>query len=155
MRGDTLEGPYGDPKEVLRAKKVMMVARYQFHQRQQHPGESVAMYLAELRKMAVPCEFRATLGEALRDRLVCGLGNEAHQKRLLSEPDLTLDKALVLAQSLETANVNAKTLDGHKPDLWQLSQGSSHQHSAPSQGKARPSSQQRGQECYRCCSGVT
>ena len=66
---------------------------------------------------------------------MCRLGNEAHQKRLLSEPDLTLDKALMLAQSLETADVNAKTLRGHEPALRWLSQGSSHQHSASSQGR--------------------
>ena len=84
---------------------------------------------------------------------MCGLGNEGHQKRFLSEPDLTLDKALVLAQSLETADANAKTLRGHNTALRCLSQGSSCQHSAPSRGKARPSSQQRGRECYRCGSG--
>ena len=71
--------PLKDLMETLRKyfepKKVVMAARYQFHQRQQQSGESVATYLAELRKMAVPCEFGATLGEALRDRLVCGLGN--------------------------------------------------------------------------------
>ena len=134
------ETPLKDLMETLRKyfepKKVVMATRYQFHQKQQHPGESVATHLAELRKMAVPCEFGATLGEALRDRLVCGLGNEAHQKRLLSEPDLTLDKSLVLAQSLETADTNAKTLHGHEPALWRLSRGSSYQHSAHSRGKA-------------------
>ena len=138
-------------RKYFEPKKVVMAARYQFHPRQQQPGESVAMYLAELRKM--PCEFGATLGEALRDQLVCGLGNKAHQKRLLSEPDSTLDKALVLAQSLETADVNAKTLHGHELALRWLLQGSSHQYSAPSRGKARPSSQQRGRECYCCGSG--
>ena len=43
----------------------------------------------------------------LRDRLVCGLHNEAYQKRLLSEPEQMLDKALQIAQSMETADVNA------------------------------------------------
>ena len=95
-------------KKYVEPKKVVMAARYQFHQRQQRPGESVATYLAKLRKMAVPCELGTTLGEALRDRLVWGFGDEAHQKRLLSQPDLTLEKAIVLAQSLETADVNAK-----------------------------------------------
>ena len=75
------------------------------------------------------CEFGAALGEALRDTLMCDLGNEGHQKRLLSEPDLTLDKALVLAQSLETSDVNAKTLHGHEEALRQLSRGFSHQQS--------------------------
>ena len=59
----------------------------------------------------------------------------------------------MLAQSLETADVNAKTLRGREPALRRLSQGSSRQHSAPSRGTARPSSQQRGRECYRCGSG--
>ena len=55
-----------------------MAARFLFHQRQQQPGESVAINLAELRKLAVPCEFGETLDEALRDRLVCGLRDEAY-----------------------------------------------------------------------------
>ena len=37
-------------------KKVTIAARFQFHQRQQQPGETVATFLAELQKMAVPCE---------------------------------------------------------------------------------------------------
>ena len=38
-------------------KKLVTAARFQFHQRQQQAGESVSTYLAELQKMAVPCEF--------------------------------------------------------------------------------------------------
>ena len=97
-------------REYYEPKKVVMAARFLFHQRQQQPGESVAIYLAELRKLAVPCEFVETLDEALRDRLVCGLCDEAYQKRLLSEPELTLDKALQIARSMETADVNARAL---------------------------------------------
>ena len=97
-------------REYYEPKKVVMAARFLFHQCQQQPGESVAIYLAELRKLAVSCEFGETLDEALRDQLVCGLRNEAYQKRLLSEPELTLDKALQIAQSMETADVNACAL---------------------------------------------
>ena len=87
--------------ETLRShfkpKKVVMAAHYQFYQRQQQPSESVAAYLAELQKMAISCEFYASLGESLWDQLVCGLHNEAHKKWLLSKPDLTLNQALVIA----------------------------------------------------------
>ena len=93
-------------------KNVTIAARFQFHQRQQQPGETVAMFLAELRKMAVSCEFGSALDESLRDRLVCGLANEVHQKRLLSEGELPLDKALLIAQSLEMAEDNTRTLRG-------------------------------------------
>ena len=110
-------------REYYEPKKVVMAARFLFHQRQQQPGESVAIYLAELRKLAVPCEFGETLDEALRDRLVCGLRDEAYQKRLLSEPELTLDKALQIAQSMETADVNARALRGSESGIHQMAKG--------------------------------
>ena len=42
--------------------------------------------------------------------MVCGLRDEATQKRLLSEADLTLDSAIQLAQSLESAGEQVKKL---------------------------------------------
>ena len=47
-------------------------------------------YLAQLRRLASRCKFGAFLGEALRDRLVCGLNSENIQKVLLTKADLTL-----------------------------------------------------------------
>ena len=46
------------------------------------PGlnESVAEYIAELRKLALHCEFGEFLKDALRDRLVCVLRNAGVQK---------------------------------------------------------------------------
>ena len=95
-------------REYYKPKKVVMAARFLFHQRQQQPGESVAIYLAELQKLALFCEFGESLDEALQDWLVCGLCNEAYQKQLLSEHKLTLDKALQIAQSMETTDVCRK-----------------------------------------------
>ena len=46
----------------------------------------------------------------LRDRLVCGICDNAIQKRLLSEHDLNFAKAVQLAQSMETAAKNVKEL---------------------------------------------
>ena len=67
-------------REHFEPKKVVIASCFQFHQWQQRPGETVAMFLAMLRKLAVPCDFGDALDEALRDRLVCGLREEAHQK---------------------------------------------------------------------------
>ena len=129
-----------------------MAARYQFHQRQQQSGESVSTYLAELRKMAVSCEFGNSLCESLRDHPVCGLRNEAHQKRLLAVPELTLDKALTIAQSLETAELNAQTLRGSDPALRQLSHHPQRQRvssQSRKQGKPLPRDS-RVRECFHC-----
>ena len=39
----------------------------------------------------------------LRDRLVCGIANPTVQKRWLAEPELTLTKAVTIAQVVELA----------------------------------------------------
>ena len=65
--------------------------------------------MAELRRLAAPCDFRDFLNNALRDRLVCRLHNEGAQKRLLSEADLSLTKALTIAQSMEAAEIKPRT----------------------------------------------
>ena len=90
----------------------MIAEQYQFHQRSQRPGKSVANYIAELRKLALHCEFNKFLNDALQDRLVCGLRNAAAQKQLLSQTEPTLDKALRLAQGMEAAKESTKKLQG-------------------------------------------
>ena len=97
-----------EPKHIVIAERV----HFQFHKRGQNHGESVAEYLAELRRLAARCAFGNYLEEALRDRLVWGLRSESIQKRLLSEAKLTLAKAVDLAQSLEAASKSAQTLKG-------------------------------------------
>ena len=52
----------------------------------------------------------------LRDRLVCGFRDTKIQRVLLSESDLTLKRALDLAQSTEAAERNSKAL--HQAQEW-------------------------------------
>ena len=58
-----------------------IVERYKFHTRFRKPGESVATFVSELRTLAQTCNFRDSLGDMLRDRLVCGI-NDALQKQV-------------------------------------------------------------------------
>jgi len=51
----------------------------------------------------------------LRDRLVCGIGDERWQKRLLSEEALSYDKAVKILLSLEAAELEVKDMYGQKP----------------------------------------
>ena len=71
-------------------------------------GETITDYVYKLRELAQPCNFEEdSLDEdiMLRDRLVCGINNDAIRRRLLMEPKLTLVQALWIAeeqgQSLE------------------------------------------------------
>ena len=79
-------------------RPLVIAERFRFHRRNQRSDESVADFVAELRRLAKDCEFRDHLDEALRDRFVCGLLNEATQKRLLTEPNLTMQLRLLSRQ---------------------------------------------------------
>ena len=74
-----------------------------------------------MRKLAIHCEFRATLEESLHDRLVCGLQYESSQKRLLSESPLTYQKALEIANAMETADTNTKIFNDPEPPIRKVS----------------------------------
>ena len=57
----------------------------------------IAVYVAELRKIAEHCEYGEVLSDMLRDRLVCGTNNKGIQRRLLLQTELTFDKAMEVA----------------------------------------------------------
>ena len=101
-------------KSHFQPKPLVIAERFYFHRRNQNAAESIADYVAELRRLATHCEFGEYLNDALRDRLVCGLCNNSIQKRLLSEANLTFAKAVEMAQGLEAAERNAKKLQGYE-----------------------------------------
>ena len=97
-------------KDHFEPKKVVIAERFRFHRRNQAPGETVAQFVAELRRLATHCNFGGYLDEALRDRLVCGLRSETTQRRLLTTADLKLSDAIKIAQGLETAERDSAQL---------------------------------------------
>lgn len=94
----------------LEPKPNVIAERFKFHHRNQQQGELVGDYVAELRRLASRCSFVDYLTEVLQDRLFCGLRSESTQKKLLAEEDLTLDRAVAVAQSMEAALKHSQTL---------------------------------------------
>ena len=94
----------------FKPKPIVIAERFRFYKRAQRSGEKMADYLAELRRLAATCAFKEFLQKALRDRFVCGIANEAIQRRLLMESDLTLTKVVEMAQSMEAAAQDAKEI---------------------------------------------
>jgi hypothetical protein len=79
----------------------VIMQRYKFNTRTRKDGESVATYVAELKRLGEHCAYGDSLNEMVRDRLVCGINDLRIQNRLLQEPqDLTFQKALEIAQSI-------------------------------------------------------
>lgn len=103
-------------KSHLSPKPLVIAERFRFHNRSQSKDESISEYVAELRKLTQFCEFGTGFSDALRDRLVCGMHCQGTQKRLLSEKDLTLEKALAIAVSMETATRDALELQKKSVD---------------------------------------
>ena len=133
-------------------KPSVIVQRYQFNSRQRATSETVAEYVAALRKLAEHCNFGDTLDEMLRDRLVCGIANAAVQKRLLTEPELTFTKAVTIAQAVELAEKGSRELqsvrdppkDIHKFSHLTNSKKSSHKQDDVGKDKSSTGN------CYRC-----
>ena len=71
-------------------------------------------YLAELRKLVINCEFGNFLEDALCDRLVCRLEDEAMQQRLLIEVDLSLKKACEIIQGIRAAVKNGQEIQSNR-----------------------------------------
>ena len=102
---------FAELKDALKAhlspQPLVIGERYRFYQRDQHSGESIAMYVADLRRLARTCQFEAHLQEALRDRFVCGLRSGQTRKKLLATDKLTFDTAVATAKADELASRDA------------------------------------------------
>ena len=88
-----------------------MYERYVFNTCLQSSEESVQTYVKRLRKLAVSCEYRALTDEFIRDRLVIGLKNHGDKVRLLREKSVTLQKAIEMCTSSETASKQMKSIE--------------------------------------------
>ena len=80
-----------------------VMQRFRFNSHSRKTGESVADYLAALRRLAEHCNYRDTLEKMLRDMLVWGINDAGIQRKLLQENDpLTLARALTSSGSRDS-----------------------------------------------------
>lgn len=141
-------------KEHLYPKPNIIAERYKFSQRNQLPNELVSEYFAQLKKLSISCDFKDNLHDQLRDRLVSGLIKDNIKQRLLTESDLTLEKALQIATSFEAAEKNAATLGlstTYSPAVNQIVSKDRVNLNQPSTSR---STNQRGYELVCYCCGV-
>ena len=132
-------------KNHFEPKKVVIVERFNFYRRNQQVGESIATYVAELRRLATDCAFNAHLNEALRDKFVCGLRSEATQRRLLAEKELTFTKAVEIAQGMEAAARDTQLFKSNGGPINKLSQPNEPETVAKVDKLDNPA-----KPCYRC-----
>ncbi|XP_060771406.1 uncharacterized protein LOC132882151 [Neoarius graeffei] len=112
---------YKDLTELLQShynpEPSEIVQRFKFNSRTRAANETVTEYVAVLRELAQHCNYGEKLKEMLRDRLVCGIADDHIQRKLLAEPELTFEKALKVAQAIETANKDVRDLQSQPKTL--------------------------------------
>ena len=91
-------------------KPSVIVQHFMFHSRVRNSGEIVSAYVTELRKLSKGYKFSEVESDMLRDQLVCGINDQALQRWLLAEPDLTFKTALDVTQASEAADCQVKEL---------------------------------------------
>jgi hypothetical protein len=97
-------------KTHFNPKPSVFIKRYEFNTIKQRPGETVAEYVAALRKTAEFCDYGDILNDMLRDRLVCGIADKRVQNRYSRETKLTYTEARDMALAAETADKDSKRL---------------------------------------------
>ena len=129
-------------------KPSVIMQRFIFNSRSRKRGESIAAFVADLRRLSEYCEFGESLAQMLRDRLVCGINDDQVQSCLLAEPNLTFEKAYELVQAMQTADQDARELQGMPAVTVNKLNGGTPRRSPSNAGSARHKNTQNS--CYRC-----
>lgn len=85
---------------------------FRFQSRKQKDGETVQEFCHALHKLSINCKFGTYLKSAIRNQLVFGMQSKRTQARLLETKDLTLEKVLEIAGSMELTEKDVKQLHG-------------------------------------------
>lgn len=80
---------------------VVIAEPFNFYTRKQGPDESVSAYLRELKRLAETCELKEILKEVLRCICYKMFFDKTAQCKLISETDLTIEKAFKMVQVMK------------------------------------------------------
>ena len=88
-------------EDYFTPKKNLTFERHRFNSRTQQTGESIDMFVTDLRNRAKSCEFGALNDSLIKDRIVYGASDDKLRERLLRVADLDLPKAVTMCQATE------------------------------------------------------
>lgn len=90
--------------EHFKTTKNVPYERHKFNQCKQKPKESIDQFIVRLRTLAATCDFQGEKDNMIRDVVIAKTTSDKFRKRLLMEPDLTLEKVLKLGRLIESAD---------------------------------------------------
>ena len=91
-------------------KTNVIYKRYKFNNRSQEQTESMDAYVNALRALAETCNFGALKDQLIRDRIVCGVRDNAVRRKLLQESKLALEKCVDICRAAEATSAQLKEM---------------------------------------------
>ena len=92
-------------------KTNVIYERYKFNNRSQEQTESIdAAYVNALRALAESCDFGALKDQLIRDRIMCGVRDNALRRKLLQESKLALEKCVDICRATEATSAQLKEM---------------------------------------------
>lgn len=85
--------------------------RYNFFKITQKEGETLDDFLNAIKTQAKTCEFEGLHDSLLKDKIVFGVYSDQVREKLLTESDLTLDKAIAICRASEQATKQLKEIN--------------------------------------------
>ena len=91
-------------------RKNVVFERYKFWTSVQEDGERIDHFVTRLKSKVKSCEY-GDADDMVRDKLVFGIRERSVKERLLREDNLTLAKAITLAQAFEASRSQLSSMD--------------------------------------------
>lgn len=88
--------------------------RFTFNRRDQAENEDFDKYLTALKEQVRRCEFKDMEGELLRDRIVCGVRDNALRRQLLQKKNLTLQGCADMWRASEATALQLRVMGGEE-----------------------------------------
>ncbi|KAK5642690.1 hypothetical protein RI129_008857 [Pyrocoelia pectoralis] len=85
----------------MNPRKNIIYERYMFNKRTQAEGESIDVFVNDLRTLVKTCEYKDEADNLVRDRIVLGINDLRVQERLLTIENLTLKNAVDICRADE------------------------------------------------------
>lgn len=122
---------------------------HKFNNRSQEQTESIDMYVNALRALAETCEFGTLKDQLIRDRIVCGVHDNAVRRKLLQESAVTLSKCVDMRCAAEATSAQFKemALSQHSSEVDLVTKGGSTKENAR---KEKGPKSQSVDECKFC-----
>jgi len=102
-------------KKYFKPVTNLILERHRFFSLVREPSEDIATFLVRLRKQAKLCEFETTTvdtvtNQLIRDQLIKGIQSNKLTEHILSQGDISLERAIELAEGMQQAIYDSSQL---------------------------------------------